>query len=37
MPLEVLLNSYKRLVVKGYVVNTICYMVKLMIPGLCDH
>lgn len=35
MPLEVLLNSYKRLVVTGSAVNAICYVVKLMIPGLC--
>ena len=35
MPLEVLLNSYKRLVVKGSVVNAICYTVMLMIPELC--
>lgn len=35
MPLEVLLNGYKRLVVKGSAVNAICYAVMLMISGLC--
>ncbi|KAJ4706287.1 H/ACA ribonucleoprotein complex subunit 4 [Melia azedarach] len=34
MPLEVLLTSYKRLVVKDSTVNAICYGAKLMIPGL---
>lgn len=34
MPLEVLLTSYKRLVVKDTTVNAICYGAKLMIPGL---
>ncbi|XVF31904.1 hypothetical protein REPUB_Repub17cG0034800 [Reevesia pubescens] len=35
MPLEVILTSYKRLVVKNdYAVNAICYGAKLMIPGL---
>ncbi|KAL9247668.1 hypothetical protein vseg_021076 [Gypsophila vaccaria] len=34
MPLEVLLKSYKRLVVKDSAVNAICYGAKLMIPGL---
>ncbi|XP_022842223.1 H/ACA ribonucleoprotein complex subunit 4-like [Olea europaea var. sylvestris] len=34
MPLEVLLTSYKRLVVKDTSVNAICYGAKLMIPGL---
>ncbi|KAL5742769.1 hypothetical protein ACOSP7_029501 [Xanthoceras sorbifolium] len=34
MPLEVLLTSYKRLIVKGSAVNAICYGAKLMIPGL---
>ncbi|XP_010525499.2 PREDICTED: LOW QUALITY PROTEIN: H/ACA ribonucleoprotein complex subunit 4 [Tarenaya hassleriana] len=34
MPLEVLLASYKRLVVKDSAVNAICYGAKLMIPGL---
>ncbi|KAG2647051.1 hypothetical protein PVAP13_2KG535700 [Panicum virgatum] len=34
MPLEVLLTSYKRLVVKDSAVNAICYGAKLMISGL---
>ncbi|OIS97081.1 PREDICTED: H/ACA ribonucleoprotein complex subunit 4-like [Nicotiana attenuata] len=34
MPLEVVLTSYKRLVVKDSAVNAICYGAKLMIPGL---
>ncbi|KAJ0841117.1 putative tRNA pseudouridine(55) synthase [Helianthus annuus] len=34
MPLEVLLTSYKRLVIKDSAVNAICYGAKLMIPGL---
>ncbi|XP_047330583.1 H/ACA ribonucleoprotein complex subunit 4-like [Impatiens glandulifera] len=34
MPLEVLLTSYKRLIVKDSTVNAICYGAKLMIPGL---
>ncbi|KAL5583204.1 hypothetical protein UlMin_015646 [Ulmus minor] len=34
MPLEVLLTSYKRLVLKDSAVNAICYGAKLMIPGL---
>ncbi|KAJ0255436.1 PUA domain-containing protein [Hirschfeldia incana] len=34
MPLEVILTSYKRLVVKDSCVNAICYGAKLMIPGL---
>ncbi|CAI9765670.1 unnamed protein product [Fraxinus pennsylvanica] len=34
MPLEVLLTSYKRLVVKDSAVNAICYGAKFMIPGL---
>lgn len=33
-PLEILLTSYKRLVVKDSAVNAICYGAKLMIPGL---
>lgn len=38
MPLERLLTSFKRLVVKDSAVNAICYGAKLMIPGLmrCD-
>ncbi|CAM9908730.1 unnamed protein product, partial [Ectocarpus sp. 8 AP-2014] len=34
MPLEVLLLTYKRVVVKDSAVNAICYGAKLMIPGL---
>lgn len=34
MPLEVLLTSYKRIVVKDSAVNAVCYGAKLMIPGL---
>jgi H/ACA ribonucleoprotein complex subunit 4 len=34
MPLEVILTSYKRLVVKDSAVNAICYGAKLMVPGL---
>ncbi|XP_061365460.1 H/ACA ribonucleoprotein complex subunit 4 [Gastrolobium bilobum] len=34
MPLEMLLTSYKRLVVKDSAVNAICYGAKFMIPGL---
>jgi H/ACA ribonucleoprotein complex subunit 4 len=34
MPLEVLLTSYKRVVVKDSAVNAICYGAKFMIPGL---
>ncbi|KAK9017840.1 hypothetical protein V6N11_000841 [Hibiscus sabdariffa] len=36
MPLEVLLTSYKRLVVKDYAVNAICYGAKLMIAGIVE-
>ena len=34
MPLEILLTSYKRLVVKDSAVNAICHGAKFMIPGL---
>lgn len=34
MPLEVLLTSFKRVVVKDSAVNAICYGAKFMIPGL---
>lgn len=34
MPLEVLMTSKKRLVVKDSAINAICYGAKLMIPGL---
>ena len=33
-PLEALLISFKRVVVKDSAVNAICYGAKLMIPGL---
>merc|ERR1711871_1122370 len=33
-PLEGLLTSYKRIVVKDSAVNAVCYGAKLMIPGL---
>ncbi len=33
-PLEVLLTTYKRIVVKDSAVNSICYGAKLMIPGM---
>ena len=34
MPLEVLLTSYKRVVVKDSAINAVCYGAKLMLPGL---
>jgi H/ACA ribonucleoprotein complex subunit 4 len=34
MPLEILLVSFKRVVVKDSAVNAVCYGAKLMIPGL---
>ena len=37
MPLEVVLTSFKRLVVKDSAVNAICYGAKLMIPGLLRY
>ena len=33
-PLESLLTSYRRIVVKDSAVNAVCYGAKLMIPGL---
>lgn len=36
-PLESLLTSYKRIVVKDSAVNAVCYGAKLMIPGLLRH
>jgi H/ACA ribonucleoprotein complex subunit 4 len=33
-PLETLLTTYKRIVVKDSAVNAVCYGAKLMIPGL---
>lgn len=37
MPLEYLLTTYKRVVVKDSCVNAICYGAKLMIPGLLRY
>jgi len=37
MPLEILLTTYKRIVVKDSAVNAICYGAKLMIPGLLRY
>merc|ERR1712216_951211 len=34
MPLELILTSYPRIVVKDSAVNAICYGAKLMIPGI---
>eukprot|EP01116_Phalansterium_solitarium_P010046 TRINITY_DN2443_c0_g1_i1.p1 TRINITY_DN2443_c0_g1~~TRINITY_DN2443_c0_g1_i1.p1 ORF type:complete len:487 (-),score=198.92 TRINITY_DN2443_c0_g1_i1:388-1848(-) len=36
-PLEVLLTTYKRIVVKDSAVNAICFGAKLMIPGLLRY
>ncbi|KAH9909630.1 putative rRNA pseudouridine synthase [Xylariomycetidae sp. FL2044] len=36
-PLETLLTSYKRILVKDSTVNAICYGAKLMIPGLLRY
>lgn len=36
-PLETLLTSYKRLVVKDSAINAICYGAKLMLPGLLRY
>lgn len=36
-PLESLLTSYKRLVVKDSAVNAVCYGAKLMLPGLLRY
>merc|ERR1712188_242536 len=36
-PLESLLTTYKRVVVKDSAVNAICYGAKLMIPGLLRY
>ena len=37
MPLERLLTSFKRLVVKDSAINAVCYGAKLMIPGLLRY
>merc|ERR1719506_2685869 len=36
-PLEALLTTYKRIVVKDSAVNAVCYGAKLMIPGLLRY
>ena len=36
-PLESLLVSYKRIVVKDSAINAVCYGAKLMIPGLLRY
>lgn len=36
-PLETLLTSYKRIVVKDSAVNAVCYGAKLMLPGLLRY
>jgi H/ACA ribonucleoprotein complex subunit 4 len=36
-PLECLLTTYKRIVVKDSAVNAVCYGAKLMIPGLLRY
>lgn len=36
-PLETLLTTYKRIVVKDSAVNAVCYGAKLMIPGLLRY
>jgi H/ACA ribonucleoprotein complex subunit 4 len=36
-PLECLLTSYKRLVVKDSAINAVCYGAKLMLPGLLRY
>ncbi|KAL4854083.1 H/ACA ribonucleoprotein complex subunit 4 [Chlorella vulgaris] len=37
MPLEALLTTYKRVVVKDSAVNALCYGAKLMVPGLLRY
>jgi len=37
MPLEILLTTFKRVVVKDSCVNAICYGAKLMIPGVLRY
>ena len=37
MPLEILLTSYKRIVVKDTSVNAICYGAQLMLPGVLRY
>lgn len=37
LPLEAVLMTYKRLVVKDSAINAICYGAKLMLPGLLRY
>lgn len=37
MPLEILLVSFPRIVVKDSTINAICYGAKLMIPGVLRY
>lgn len=37
MPLEILLTSFPRIVVKDSTINAICYGAKLMIPGVLRY
>ena len=37
MPLEVLLTTYKRVVIKDSAINAVCFGAKLMIPGLLRY
>ena len=37
LPLEAVLTTYKRLVVKDSAINAICYGAKLMLPGLLRY
>lgn len=34
LPLETLLTSYKRVIIKDSCINAVCYGAKLMIPGV---
>jgi H/ACA ribonucleoprotein complex subunit 4 len=37
MPLEILLVSFPRIVIKDSTINAICYGAKLMIPGVLRY
>ena len=37
MPLEILLTSYKRIVVKDTSINAVCYGAQLMLPGVLRY
>jgi H/ACA ribonucleoprotein complex subunit 4 len=37
MPLEILLTTYKRVVIKDSAINAVCFGAKLMIPGLLRY